>query len=171
MFSHLDKEGLYDQSRRYRFTNVDDEEFIGMWDSKVYVRVPVGESVTLPESQAINFAKDLATRVMIKDEKRKYVPTQNAPTYEESQKSRVGIPAARDPYEKRILQLIEQGEETPEMQALRSELRDEVMRDLKGVVSTAPPSGPSSREQLAVVGDVSRPGRSGHEFEGLAALK
>ena len=171
MLSHLQKEGIYDQTHRARFTNIDDEDFVGTWDSKVYVRVPPGESVTLPESQAINFAIALATRVMVKDEKRKFVPSMYEPTYEMSQRTRTGIPDARKPYEDKILQWLEAGEETPEVQALRSALREEILNDLTAKPSTAPPTGPKSKNDIAVVPDGSRPERSGKEFEGLASLK
>ena len=168
--SNLDKEGLYDQTRRYKFNNIGDEEYVGMWNSKVFVTVPPGESVTLPEAQAITFAKDLCTRVMLKEEKARFVPNMYEPTWEMSQRSRAGIPLARDPYEKRILQAIEEGQETPELQALRSQIREEVMADLTATVSTEPPRGPSSVSDLSLVKD-KRTAREGHEFEGLTALK
>lgn len=171
MFSHLQKEGIYDNSHRARFTNIDNEEYVGMWDSKVYVRIPAGDSVTLPEAQAITFGIDLATRVMMKDERKKFIPTMLEPAWEMSQRTNVGIPAKRDPFEKQIVQWLDPGEETPEMQALRSQVREQVLNDMKAEVSTDAPKGPVSKDQLSIVGDRSNPARAGHEFEGLAALK
>lgn len=171
MYSNLQKEGVYDQAHRARFTNIDNEDYLGMWDSKVYVRVPAGDSVTLPEAQAITFGIDLATRVMMKDERKKFVPTMLEPTWEMSQRTKIGIPSARDPYEKQIVRWLDAGEETPEMQALRSQVRDQIMQDMKAEVSTEPPKGPSSKGDLAVVTDKSKPDRAGREFEGISSLK
>lgn len=170
-YSNLDKEGLYDQSQRYRFHNIDDEVFVGKWNGTEYVTVPAGESVTLPESQAINFAKQLATRVMIKDEQEKFVPTMMEPTWEQSRKTRTGIPMAREPYEKRILKKIEIGEETPEIQSLRSQIREELISDMSMQVSTEAPQGPRSKSEISIVADKNRPQHEGKEFEGVSSLK
>jgi len=161
---------LFDNTQRYRFTNIDDEPFVGMWDGREFVNVPAGASVTLPEAQAITYAKELCTRVMFKEEKEKFVPNMREASWEESQKSRVGIPLARDPYEKRILQKLETGDETPELQAMRSEMREELMRDLSAKVETAPAGPPRAIKDLAVVKD-KRTARDGHEFEGVKSLK
>lgn len=170
-YSTLDKEGLYDQTQRYKFTNIDDEEFIGMWNGKLFVTVPKGASVTLPESQAINFAKALCDRVMRKEEKAKFVPNMREQRWEESERTRVGIPMARKPYESQILQKINQDEETPEMQVMRSQVREELMRDMSAQVNTESPKGPSSLSSLALVNDGSRVERTGREFEGVTSLK
>lgn len=169
-FSNLDKQGLYDNTQRYRFTNIDDEMFTGMWNGRIFVRLLPGESATLPEVYAVTFSKELATRVMLKEEKAKYIPTQNAPTWEESQKSRVGIPMARDPYEKRIVQKMEVGEETPEIEAMRSQMREQLLADMSAQVSTDAPSGPKAAADLSLVED-KRAIRKGREFEGVTALK
>ena len=161
---------LYDNSQRYRFTNIDDEPFVGLWDGREFVTVPSGGSVTLPEAQAITYAKELCTRVMFKEEKEKFIPNMREATWEESQKTRVGIPMARKPYEDRILQHLELNDETPEVQAMRSEMREQLMRDLNAQVSTDAPKGPAALKDLNVLKD-KRTIREGHEFEGVKSLK
>lgn len=168
--SETEERSLYDNSQRYRFTNIDDEEFIGMWDGRIFVTVPAGRSVTLPEAQAITYAKALCTRVMLKEEKSKFVPNMREATWEESQKTRTGVPMARDPYEKRILQKLEQNEDTPELQVLRSEIREELLHDMQAQVSMDAPRGPAALSDLSLVKD-KRTVRDGHEFEGITALK
>lgn len=163
---------LTDDSQLYRFTNIDDEPYVGRWNGKEFVKVPAGHSVTIPESKAIVFAKDLCTRVMLKEEKAKFVPNLREATWEESQKTRTGIPMARKPYEDRILQKLEMGEETPETQALRSQLREQILSDMNSKVSTESPASalPKSTKDLSVVKD-KRTLREGHEFEGVKSLK
>ncbi len=161
---------LYDNTQRYKFTNIDDEPFVGLWDGREFVTVKPGQSVTLPEAQAITYAKDLCTRVMQKEEKEKFVPNARAATWEESDRSRVGIPMARKPYEDRIVQKLSTDEDSPETQALRSEIREELLRDLSAQVNTEPPRPPSSTRDLRLVKD-KRQAREGHEFEGVKSLK
>lgn len=170
-FSNLDKVGLYDLTQRYRLTNIDDEKFTGRWNGRTFVVLNPGESATIPESQAINFAKEICTRVMQKEEKAKFVPNMNEPTWEQSQRTRVGLPMARDAYEKRILQKIEAGEETPELQVMRAQMREQLLNDMSAQVSTDAPSGPKSAVDLSLVDDPSKPQRKGREFEGVTALK
>lgn len=165
-----EERSLYDNSQRYKFTNIDDEEFVCMWNGEEITRIPAGASVTLPESQAITYAKDLCTRVMTKEERAKFVPNMREATWEESQKTRVGLPMARDPYEKRILSKLNASDETPEIQLMKAQIKDQLLSDMSAQVSTDAPTGPKATADLSLVGD-KRLQRKGHEFEGVTALK
>lgn len=158
------KEGIYDPTKRGAFTNWSDEDFTSKWNGEA-ITVGAGKTVTLPEHLAIKFTDEFVTREMVKDEMKSFVPSVKWPTYEESEKTKVGIPSARTAYETKTLRWLPRSEESAEMQLLRMQVFEEVKKDFTAVPSTEAPKAPTSREQINIAVDP-----HGAEFNGVKSL-
>lgn len=64
----MDEKYLYDNSKKYIFTNATDENFTGMWGGNPET-IPAGESRLLEEYLAYHYAKHLTDREMMKQNK------------------------------------------------------------------------------------------------------
>lgn len=159
------KEGIYDPTKRGAFTNWSNEDFVGVWAGEG-ITIKAGQTVTLPEHLAIKFTGEFVDREMVKEEMSNFVPSVKWPTYEESEKTMVGIPSARTPYEKKTLKWLERSDESPEMQLLRMQVLDEIKKDFTASPSTEPPRAPSSRKDINIAVDP-----KGAEFAGVTSLK
>lgn len=159
------KEGIYDPTKRGAFTNIDDQDFVGVWNGEG-ITIKPGQTVTLPEHLAIKFTCELVDRVMVKDEMAKFVPSAKWPTYEESERTMVGIPAARAPYEARVLKWLDRKDDSPEMQLLRMQAFEQIKHDFTQNIETRPPSAPSKKEQIHIAVDP-----KGAEFSGVQSLQ
>lgn len=159
------KDGIYDPTKRGAFTNWSNEDFFGTWGGET-ITIAAGKTVTLPEHLAIKFTQEFVDREMVKEEMEKFVPSQKWPTYAESERTMVGIPSARTPYETRTLKWLARSDESPEMQLLRMQVFEEVKRDFSATPSTEPPKAPSSKNQIHIAVDP-----KGAEFSGVKSLK
>lgn len=159
------KEGIYDPTKRGAFTNWSDEDFVGVWAGEG-ITIKPGQTVTLPEHLAIKFTQEFVDREMVRNEMKNFVPSAKWPTYEESEKTMVGIPSARTPYEKKTLRWLERSDESAEMQLLRMQVFEEVKRDFTATPSTTPPQPPKLKGDITIAVDP-----KGAEFSGVSSLK
>lgn len=122
-------EGLYNNTRRFAFTNITEEVFTSAWDSQP-ITVQPGQTVELPHHLADKLTDELVNQIMIGDAKLDEV-TKNQPYYRSPKGSSLGVPAARKVWEDQIVRELQVDEESPEIQVMRAKIREEVLADLK----------------------------------------
>lgn len=136
------KMGIFDPSLRFAFTNITEEPFEVVWNGNVVTTIKAGQSVELPHYLAVKCTKELVDKIMIANAKLNEVefyrnnPNAMPNTYRAP--SSLGVPSARKVWEDKICRLMETDEESPQVQLIRSQIREELMNDLK-----AEPSGGS----------------------------
>ncbi len=151
MSSYLDvKDGIYNPIRRFAFTNILDEVFSSKWDGSPIV-VQIGQTVELPHHLAVKLTGELVDKIMIGNAKMDEVRT-NQPYFRSPQGSSLGVPAARKVWEDQILRELEVDEESPEIQVLRSQIKTELLNDMKAETSKEAVKIPSSINEFAELG-------------------
>ncbi len=130
MSSFLDvKEGLYDPSKRFAFTNITDEPFVSAWDGQP-ITVQPSQTIELTHHLAVKFTGELVDKIMIGSAKMDELQ-KNQPYFRSPHGSSLGVPAARKVWEDQILRELQVDEESPEIQIMRAKIREEVMNDMK----------------------------------------
>lgn len=130
------KDGIYNPSLRFAFTNITDTEFVSYWDKKP-IKIGSGVTVELPHHLAVKLTIELVDKIVI--EKLKVLDETILPI----PLSSLGVPAARKPYEDKILRQLADDEESPEIQILRAKIKEELINDLSKEVSKEQPKAPS----------------------------
>lgn len=127
------KDGIYDPSKRFQFTNIGTNEFTFEWGG-VPIHVAAGEKIELPHYLAVLATKRLVDNIMIAEIKEKELKireeTKN-PSYH-ARTSSLAVPAARKPYEDKILKELEpkQGNDA-QLNVTRAKIAEELARDMK----------------------------------------
>ena len=130
MSSYLDvKSGIYDPSKRFAFTNITSEVFNSAWGGQPII-VQSGQTVELPHHLAVKLTGELVDKIMIGNAKMDEERV-NQPYYRSPQGTSLGVPAARKVWEDQILRELQVDEESPELQVMRAQIREEIMNDLK----------------------------------------
>ena len=133
--SFLDPQGLYDPRKRFAFTNITDEIFTSYWD-KVPINVKPHEtieiSVTTPivgvgHALAIKMTGELVNKIMMDEAKLDELAHQNVPYYRSPKGGAWGIPNARKVWEDKILRELNPDEESPAIQAIRNQMKKEIL--------------------------------------------
>jgi sirohydrochlorin ferrochelatase len=131
------KQGIYDPTKRFLFTNITSEPFTFTW-GKSPITVKAGEVIELPHHLAVLATTALVDQIMnkeIKEEEDKMKLETKNPYYRSPRGSSLGIPAAREPYEKKICRELERSESKvteSQMGVIRTELAETLKRDLAG---------------------------------------
>lgn len=128
MSSSLEVNGIYNPSLRFAFTNITAEEFRSAWGGSPII-VKAGETVSLPHHLAVKLTNELVDKIMIGNAKMDEV-AKNQPYYRSNLGGMLGVPAARKVFEDQIVRQLEVNEETPEMQVIRAQIREELIKDL-----------------------------------------
>lgn len=133
MTSFLDKRdgGLYDPTKRFAFTNISNEDFYIVWN-KQRVKVAPKETVELPEYLALKSTHELVDKVMLGEQYDKLLKIRETkPDYiAPPGAGMLGVPAARKPYEDRILKELSPKNTTEsQLQVLR--MKNEIEQDIK----------------------------------------
>lgn len=133
------KDGIYDPTKRFAFTNIDSEPFTFTWGGKP-ITVKAGETVELRHHLAVLATTRLVDKIMMDEqnaktaEMKKINPMYLAP----NQAGSLGVPAARAPYEAKVLRELPPREDNDaQLNVIRAELKDELQKDLSG--EKAPP--------------------------------
>lgn len=128
------KQGIYDPTKRFSFTNITDKPFSFSWGGTPIV-IKAGETVELRHHLAVLATTKLVDQIMqgeIKDEEEKMKLETKNPYYRSPRAISMGVPAAREPYEKKILkELPPKNDSDAQLQVIRSEIKEELVRDLK----------------------------------------
>lgn len=141
------RNGIYDPSKRFAFTNITDEDFIFKWADNP-IKVKAGETVELPHHLAVKATIQLTDQIMIKEvheEELKVRAETKNPTYRSPRAISLGVPAAREPYESKILkELASRSDTDSQFQVIRAQKAEEILRDLKRENSAVPPTLPAT---------------------------
>ncbi len=130
MSSFLDvKNGLYDPSKRFAFTNITSEPFVSAWDGQP-ITVQPSQTIELTHHLAVKLTGELVDKIMIGNAKMDELQS-NQPYFRSPKGTSLGVPAARKVWEDQILRELEVDEESPEIQIMRAKIREEIMTDLK----------------------------------------
>ena len=148
--SFLEVNGVYDPSRRFAFTNITEEPFTSHWDSRP-ITVPKGATVELPHHLAVKMTTELVDKIMMDEAKLDEVQ-KNEPFYRSPKGMSVGVPAARKPWEDKILRELALDEESPAVQVMRTQIREELMRDMSQKPASGPVVPPASMNEFAELG-------------------
>ncbi len=162
--SFLHVTGLYNPSARYAFTNITDEDFTSFWD-KIPITVKPHEtielSITTPipgvngQALAVKMTGELVDFIMINEAKADELAHKDIPYYRSPKGSSLGIPGARKPYEDQILKELAVDEESPAIQSMRKQLKEEILGGSEQKQSVEPPPVPSQEEfaEIKAVGN------------------
>lgn len=119
------KNGIYDATKRFAFTNIRDTDFTFKWDGKP-ITVKAGQTIELPHHLAVLATLQLTDEIMIKGFKESNPdPLKPAPNG-----TALGVPAARAYYEEKILRELEVDEESPQVTIMRMQIKEELEKDL-----------------------------------------
>jgi len=125
------KEGIYDPTRQFAFTNITDNEFVSAWGGSP-IKVKAHQTITLPHHLAVKLTIELVDKIM--SEELKVVHDANRakdPNWKAGQGAgSMGIPAIRKVWEDKILRELEIDEERPEIQILRSQIKEQLLNDM-----------------------------------------
>jgi len=151
----LHPEGVYNPTLRFAWTNITEEPFSIMWDGAIVSTVGKNQTVELPQYLAVTATKALVDKIMIGnaklDEITHYKNNPNVLPNMYRASSSLGVPAARKVWEDQICRVLEQDEESPQIQVMRAEIREQLKADLSAESSAGSPldNAPRSIEEFA----------------------
>jgi hypothetical protein len=137
------KMGIFDNTLKFAFTNITEEPFDIVWDGAIVTTVKAGVSVELPHYLASKCTKELVDKIMIGNAKLNELdfytknPNMMPNTYRAS--SSLAVPAARKVWEDQICHLMAVDEESPQVQIMRAQIKEELLRDLNAETANGSP--------------------------------
>ena len=142
-------EGLYNPTLRFAFTNITSQDFTSKWNGQPII-VKAGQTIELPHHLADKLTDELVNLIMIGNVKMAeieyYKNNPNTGPNMFRAPSSLGIPMARKVWEDKIVRPLAIDEESPEIQVMRLQIREELERDLKAEPSKDPVKVPSMGE-------------------------
>lgn len=162
-------QGVFNPTKRYAFTNITTEDFTSAWGGSP-ITVKKGQTIELNQHMANKLTNELVDKIIIGnakfDEVEYYKNNPNtAPNvYRSSKGMSLGVPAARKVWEEKIVRELEVDEESPEIQLMRAQIKEEVMADMAKEKSSSPVSIPSSISEFAEITE-------GHKVEEVKPKK
>ncbi len=146
--SHLRSktEGIFNPVLKFAFTNITEEDFVSAWNG-VPITVKPGQTVSLPHHLADKMTDELVDKIMITGVKTNEVEyyknnPNTAPNLYRAPSS-LGVPAARKLWEDKIVRQLDVDEESPEIQVIRAQIKEELLSDMSKETSKAPVPVPS----------------------------
>lgn len=133
------KNGIYDPSKRFEFTNVTDQDFTFTWGGKPIVIKPK-QKVILRHHLAVLATTKIVDQIMMDEINKKTAKARESnPNYlAPNQASSLGVPAARDPYEKMVLkELPPETSNEAELGIIRSEFQEQLLNDMSAKPASA----------------------------------
>lgn len=140
------KNGIYDPSKRFAFTNITDRDFTFHWGGNP-ITVKPKDTVEMPHHLAVLATGKLVDQIMLGEAREDELTMRAAnkdPYWRSPKGISVGVPAAREPYETKILRELAPDEENPQTAIMRAKMREELQRDL-----SAENAAPVSRMAVA----------------------
>ena len=163
--SFLEPNGLFNPTLRFAFTNITDEDFVSYWD-KVPIHVKPHETIELSamtpipgagHALAVKMTGELVNKIMINEAKMDELAHENVPYYRSPKGGAWGIPALRKVWEDKILRELKPDEESPAIQAMRNQMKKEILTGGEEKQSAQPPPVPKSIEEFADLTKKSEP--------------
>lgn len=157
------KEGLFDPTKRFAFTNITTEDFKSAWNS-VPVIVKAGETIEISNvtpipgaghALAVLMTNQMIDQIIIGDAKLDEV-TKNQPYYRSPKGMSLGVPAVRDIWEKQIVRELDADEESPALQTIRKQMREEIEQGIVAKQETEPVHIPTNIGEFADLDLVNR---------------
>lgn len=131
-------EGVYNPALRFAFTNITDEDFVSAWNNSPII-IKAHQTVELPHHLADKLTDELVDKIMIGEAKMEELE-KNQQYYRSPKGISLGIPAARKPWEDKIVRQMEVDEESPELQVIRAQIREELTNDLQNAQQPKQPA-------------------------------
>ena len=148
-------DGVFNPARRFAFTNILEEDFVSYWGGSPIVIKP-GQTVELPHHLADKLTDEMVNKIMITgiktNEVEYYMNNPNAAVNTYRAPSSLGVPQVRKQWEDKIVRELKVDEESPEIQILRAQMREEIMAGIEGKASTEPVQVPASINEFAELG-------------------
>lgn len=129
------KEGIYDPTRRFAFTNISDSDYKLRWDSKDLVTVKPGESVELPHHLAVMATGELVDRIMMAETKADEDAHAGTPYYRSPKGIAMSVPEARKPFEDKVLRELPVDQASSQFKIMQSKFVEELKTDLTAETS------------------------------------
>ena len=125
------KDGIYDNTRRFAFTNITDDLFTFHWDGKP-ISIKAHDVIEMPHYLAAIATRKLIDKIMVSKFKKE---EEDGINVGKDGRHRfglsLGVPAARQVYEDQIVRELALDEESPQVAIMRAQMRDEIMGDIK----------------------------------------
>lgn len=156
LMSHLvgKTEGLFNPLLKFAFTNITEEDFTSAWNG-VPITVKAGQTVSLPHHLANKLTDELVNLIMIgavkTNEVEYYKRNPNTAPNMYRAPSSLGVPAARKVWEDKIVRQLAVDEESPEIQVMRAQIKEELERDIAAKPAKGAPKVPASAEEFAEI--------------------
>lgn len=156
-------EGLFNPTKRFAFTNITVEDFKSAWNS-VPVVVKPGETIEISNvtpipgaghALAVLMTNQLIDQIIIGNAKLDE-STKNQPYYRSPQGMSLGVPAVREIWEKQIIRELDPEEESPALQTIRKQMREEIEQGISGKQETEPVHIPTSLNEFADLANVKK---------------
>lgn len=119
---------MFDPTLRFAFTNITGEDFVSAWNSSP-ITVKPGQTIEVKHHLAVKFTKELVDKIMIGEAKMDELKV-DRPYYQSPKGMSLGVPELRKVWEDKILRPLKANEESPEIQIMRSQLKEELERDM-----------------------------------------
>jgi hypothetical protein len=154
--SFLEPEGLFNPALRFAFTNITDDVFVSYWDKipitvKPHETIEIGPTtpiVGVGHALAVKMTGELVDKIMINLAKMDELNHKDIPYYRSPDGTAMGVPAARQVWEVKILRELKSDEDSPSLQSLRNQLKEEILS--RGDAHREPaPIMPKSIEEFA----------------------
>lgn len=146
---------LFNPALRFAFTNITTEDLVSAWNGSPII-VKAGQTVELPHHLANKLTDELVDKIMLGkaklDEITYYKNNPNTAPNHYRANSQLGVPAARKVWEDQIVRELKVDEESPEIQILRSQIKEELQRDMAQETSSDPVHVPSSLGEFSELG-------------------
>ena len=160
--SFLEPEGLYNPTLRFAFTNITNEDFTSKWDGvpvivKPHETIEVSNTTPIPgagHALAIKMTGEMVDKIILDEAKADEMAHPDLPYYRSPKASALGVPAARKVWEDQILRELTPDEESPALQTIRKQMRDEIISGGEQKKNTEPPPVPTSAAEFA---DLTKP--------------
>lgn len=130
--SYLTVEGIYDNKRMYAVTNWSDEDYTDNWRDETgdnFYTLHAGEVKTYPQYLAFFITKGFVDREMFKaaSKEAETLPNGTPNKMRERLEMAVVNKELRKPYEDKTIQEVIAGKESPEVTAMRAQIRRELI--------------------------------------------
>lgn len=147
------RDGLYDPSARFEFTNITDTDFTSQWNGSP-IEIKAKETVVVPHYLAVKLTTELVDRIFqdrAKAEEDEMRPKVNNPYWQSRIGMQASIPAMRDPYEKQVMKKAENAVKGIESQIMRSNFKDQLMADMAREPGVAEEAIPEKVQEFAQI--------------------
>lgn len=156
-------DGVFNPLRRFAFTNITNDLFTFHWNSQP-ISVKAHETVELPHHLMVVATTKLVDKIMIQKSKEDENEGKKTDRFYRGA-SMLGVPAARKVYEDQIVRELQVDEESPQIAVMRSQIRDQVLKDIEnGAKKAAPVESIVASVNLETMSPVKEQGQTVEEF-------